>query len=64
MSNGNKVFVKISNQQIYDSLERLHRKMEQIDNKVNTHKILIYGTYSILSLVITVLIAHLFKVGY
>lgn len=64
MSNGNKVFVKISNQQIYDSLERLHRKMEQIDNKVNTHKILIYGTYSILSLVITVLIAYLFKVGY
>ena len=69
MSNG-KTFVKISNNDIYQSIQELHVKMEKFDIKVNNlegksnyNKMLIYGVFSILALLISVLVAHIMGVN-
>lgn len=68
MSNG-KTFVKISNNDIYDSIQELHAKMEKFDIKVNSlegkanyNKMLIYGIFSVLALLISVFVAHIMTV--
>ena len=62
MGNGNKTFIKVTNSDIYESLTDLHKKVERIDSKVNNHKILIYGAFAILSLVVTIIAAHIMQV--
>jgi hypothetical protein len=62
MSNGEKTFIKVTNKDIYDSLQILHVKVEKLDGKVNNHKSLIYGAFAILSLVVTLIAAHIMQI--
>lgn len=62
MGNGNRTFIKVTNADIYNSLTDLHKKVEKIDGKVNNHKVLIYGAFTILSLIVTIVAAHIMQV--
>ena len=56
-------FVKITNKDIYNKLMSLDDKLDKITAKVNNHHVLIYGVFSVLSLVVGVLIAHVMNYG-
>ena len=70
MANGARTFIKITNKDIYDKLELLEQKLnllekktDAVNAKVGGHKLLIYGLFSVMSLIIGILITHVMAVG-
>lgn len=73
MGNGSRTFMRVTNKDIFDSIEKLHTKIERLETKLellenkllilqeklSTTKILTYGVYSVLGILIAIIVAHI-----
>ena len=68
MGNGNKTFIRITNKDIYENINKLHDRMdscekgcEKLENNSKVNKLMIYGLYSSMAILIAVLVQHILR---